>query len=205
MPTLYGLKPAFQARLRPLVGRLARAGATPNQITLAALALSVAAGAFLALWPTSALALLALPPVLLLRMGLNAIDGMLAREHEMTSRLGAVLNELGDVLADAALYLPLALVPGIRGALLVPLVVLGIVAEMAGVLAQATGGGRRYDGPLGKSDRALLFGALALLLGLGLPGGLWVDLALLAALALGLLTIANRARAGLAATGGNGG
>ena len=204
MPTLYGLKPAFQARLRQLVGRLARAGATPNQITLAALALSVAAGAFLALWPTSAPALLALPVVLLLRMGLNAIDGMLAREHDMTSRLGAVLNELGDVLADAALYLPLALVPGIRASLLVPLVVLGIVAEMAGVLAQALGGGRRYDGPLGKSDRALLFGALALLLGLGLPGGLWVDLVLLAALALALLTIANRARAGLAATGGTG-
>jgi CDP-diacylglycerol--glycerol-3-phosphate 3-phosphatidyltransferase len=42
-------------------------------------------------------------------MALNAIDGMLAREHGQASRLGAVLNELGDVVADAGLYLPLAL------------------------------------------------------------------------------------------------
>lgn len=45
-------------------------------------------------------------------MGLNAIDGMLAREFGQQSRLGAYLNELSDVIADAALYLSLASVPG---------------------------------------------------------------------------------------------
>jgi CDP-diacylglycerol--glycerol-3-phosphate 3-phosphatidyltransferase len=35
-------------------------------------------------------------------MALNAIDGMLAREHDMQSPLGAMLNELGDVLSDVA-------------------------------------------------------------------------------------------------------
>ena len=53
-----------------------------------------------------------LPPVLLARMALNAVDGMLAREHAMQSALGAILNELGDVLSDTALYLPLAAAPG---------------------------------------------------------------------------------------------
>jgi len=36
-------------------------------------------------------------------MALNAIDGMLAREHHMQSKLGAILNELGDVVSDTVL------------------------------------------------------------------------------------------------------
>ena len=50
-------------------------------------------------------------------MALNALDGMLAREFNQKSRLGAVLNELGDVVSDTALYLPIALVPGVNSAL----------------------------------------------------------------------------------------
>ena len=49
---------------------------------------------------------------------------MLAREHDMKTRLGAILNELGDVLSDSALYLPLATRPGFSPMLLVPAVVL---------------------------------------------------------------------------------
>ena len=37
-------------------------------------------------------------------MAFNAIDGMLAREFGQKSRLGAYLNELTDVVSDAALY-----------------------------------------------------------------------------------------------------
>jgi hypothetical protein len=110
MPTLYDLEPAFQDRLRPMVGRMARKGVTPNQVTLAALALSLATGAAMTLWPFAVLWLV--PLLLLAHMGLDAIDGMLAREHGMTSRTGAVPNEIGDMLADAALYLPLTRSPG---------------------------------------------------------------------------------------------
>lgn len=49
------------------------------------------------------------PVVLLLCMALNALDGMLAQKRQIQSRLSAVLNELGDVLADTFLYLPLVL------------------------------------------------------------------------------------------------
>ena len=111
-------------------------------------------------------------------MALNAVDGMLAREHGMKSRLGAMLNELGDVVSDTALYLPLALVPGIRPATVVAPVVLAGLAEMAGVVGVQIGASRRYDGPVGKSDRALAFGALCLALGLGAPAGRWLDVLL---------------------------
>jgi CDP-diacylglycerol--glycerol-3-phosphate 3-phosphatidyltransferase len=199
LASIYHLKSRFQVLLRPLASRLASAGVTANQVTVAALAVSAAAGAAVLAWPDSRWPLLLLPPVLLLRMALNAIDGMLAREHAMASRLGLLLNELGDVLSDSALYLPLALVPGLSPVPLVLAVVLAVVGEMTGVLAQQLGAARRYDGPMGKSDRAVALGGLALVLGLGVPPGLWSALLLWAVVALLLVTIWNRARRALAA------
>ncbi len=199
MATIYDLKPRFQALLRPLNRRLARAGITPNQITLAALGLSVAEGLALAAAPGAAWPLLLLPGVLLVRMGLNAIDGMLAREHDMQTPLGTFLNELGDVVSDAALYLPLALHPALPAGLVFGIVLLGVLAEMAGTVAVQVGAGRRYDGPLGKSDRAFAFGLLGLLLGLGIAPGLWPSVLLGLTALLATLTPLNRVRHALEA------
>jgi CDP-diacylglycerol--glycerol-3-phosphate 3-phosphatidyltransferase len=194
LPTIYDLKPHFQARLRPLADRLASGGITANGVTLAALALSLAHGAWLALAPDSRLPFLLLPVTLASRMALNAIDGMMAREHDMKSAAGAVLNELGDVISDAALYLPFALVAGVNAPLVVLVVIFAIIGEMAGALGLMLGGMRRYDGPLGKSDRAFAFGLLAFLIGVGIAPGLWTTVYLAVLLALAGLTIVNRAR-----------
>jgi CDP-diacylglycerol---glycerol-3-phosphate 3-phosphatidyltransferase len=198
MPTIYQLKPAFQAWLRPLVTRLAAAKVTANQVTVTAVILSAMQGAAIALWPQSSWPLLALPLVLFLRMALNAIDGMLAREFHMKSRLGAVLNELGDVVADVLLYLPLALVPGISPIAVVMVVILAIMVEMAGVVAIQIGADRRYDGPFGKSDRAFGLGALGLAIGLGMPAGTWVTVLLWIMASLSVVTIIKRSRQALA-------
>ena len=195
LATIYDLKPRFQALLRPLSGALVRAGLSANDVTLGALLLSVAHGAWLALQPTSAWPLLLLPATLFVRMVCNAIDGMMAKEHGQASAKGAVLNELSDVVADAALYLPFALIPGLDVPLVVLVVVAGIVAEMTGALGPMLGAQRCYAGPLGKSDRAFAFGLLAVLLGLGLAPGLWSTLYLAALLLLCALTMLNRARA----------
>jgi CDP-diacylglycerol--glycerol-3-phosphate 3-phosphatidyltransferase len=191
------LKPRFQALLRPTVARLADRGVTANQITLAALSLSAATGLLIASTAGRSAPLLLVPVVLFIRMALNAVDGMLAREHAMQTPLGAVLNELGDVLADAVLYLPFALIPGVWAALVVIVVVLAVVSEMTGVVAVQIGAARRYDGPLGKSDRALFFGLLGLLLGLVFEIHGLVNAALIGALILLGLTIQNRARGAL--------
>jgi CDP-diacylglycerol---glycerol-3-phosphate 3-phosphatidyltransferase len=195
--TLYDLKPAFQSLLRPQVRRLACVGITANQVTLAATAGSLAVGAIAwAHWPVRWPFLL-ITAWLLIRMALNAIDGMLAREHGQKSRLGAYLNEIGDVISDAAIYAPFALVPAF-GELWVGLaILLAILTELAGVLGPAIGASRRYDGPMGKSDRALVFGALGLWVGFEgtLPAwSVWIIVAV--ALLLGATTI-NRIRAGL--------
>jgi CDP-diacylglycerol---glycerol-3-phosphate 3-phosphatidyltransferase len=142
--------------------------------------------------------LLLVPPTLFVRMALNAIDGMLAREFDQKSRLGAILNELGDVVSDTALYLPFAVVDGVSPALVGLVVAIAVMTETTGVVAVMIGSSRRYDGPFGKSDRAVFFGALAILLGFGVPAGLWTNIVLLLAAVAGCLTIINRARAALA-------
>ena len=190
--TIYDLKPAFQNLLRPVCKALATVGITANQVTVAAFIVSIVVGTIFALNPTARWAALLIPIWLFLRMALNAIDGMLAREHGMQSALGGILNELTDVLADAALYLPFAFVPGISPLLVVAVVVLSILTEMAGVVAVQIGASRRYDGPMGKSDRAFVFGLLALLLGLGINLQLWANVALAIVAVLTAITVFNR-------------
>ncbi len=198
MATVYDLKSRFQTLLRPVLRRMARAGITANQVTLAALALSVIAGLAIAVWPAAGLPLALLPLVLFVRMALNAMDGMLAREHDQQSALGAVLNELGDVISDLALYLPFALVPGLSPMAVVGLCLLAVIGEMMGVVGVQIGASRRYDGPLGKSDRAVLFGTLGLLLGLGIVTPVFANWVLAIALLPAALTVFNRARKALA-------
>ncbi len=197
MARVYPLKPAFQRRLRPVAGWLAARGVNADRVTVASVLLALTVGAVIALWPAARWPLLLLPVVLLLRMALNVVDGMLAREHRMDSPLGAQLNELGDVIADIALYLPLALVPGINPLLIALFVPLAVLTEFAGMQAVQIGATRRYEGPLGKSDRALLLGAIALLLGAGVPVGLWLDGVLAIACVLALSTTVHRCRAAL--------
>jgi CDP-diacylglycerol--glycerol-3-phosphate 3-phosphatidyltransferase len=202
MPSIYGLKPRFQNLLRPLTNALARAGVSANQVTLSAMVTSLAAGAVI-FYSRSQRALLLLPIILFVRMALNAIDGMLAREHNQKTALGAILNELGDVVSDSALYLPLAIIPGFDPALVILIVLCAVFTEMTGVIGVQIGASRRYDGPMGKSDRAFVFGVLGLLLGLNLPIVPIVRYVLWLVLFLLLLTNLNRARRALAEVRGS--
>jgi len=197
MLSIYDIKPRFQSLLRPLATRLAAAGVTANAVTLVAMVFSVAIGLLLAIFQPGGAAYLALPIWLFLRMALNAIDGMLAREHGQKSTLGAYLNELTDVISDAALYLPFAFVAPF-GALSVGLVIwLAAVSEMAGALGPMVGASRRYEGPMGKSDRAFVFGALGLWLGLAGQLPAWLAWLMPAIALLMVVNIINRVRAGL--------
>ncbi|MDO9116882.1 MAG: CDP-alcohol phosphatidyltransferase family protein [Nitrospira sp.] len=197
MASIYQLKSAFQNVLRPLTRALAAAQVTANHVTLAALALSCLIGGAIASHPDQTSLLLLLPGTLFVRMALNAIDGMLAREHNMKTKIGTVLNELGDVVSDTALYLPLALATAFNHWLVVGIVILAVMVEMVGVVAIQIGAARNYAGPMGKSDRAFAFGLIALLLGLGVAEGTWVTVTLSIMLLLSLFTIYNRARLAL--------
>lgn len=197
MPSLYQLKPAFQNLLRPLVRRLFDNGTTANQITLLAGLGSVLVGVAINAFAQHAWLFALVPLWMLLRMALNAIDGMLAREFDQQSALGAYLNELCDVVADCALILPFALIADVSLLLVLLVTLLAVFSEYAGVLGPMIGASRRYDGPMGKSDRALVLGLLAMVIALGWASAPWINgvFALIAVLLA--CTLVNRVRQGL--------
>ena len=194
--TIYDLKPRFQALLRPTVKFLANKSITPNQVTMFAMLLSIIVGLIIAYTGGAKWILLFVPLFMFLRMALNAIDGLLAKEHDMKTKRGAMFNEMSDVIADVALFLPFALIVGINPIYVVLFTVVGVFNEMAGVVAQTLNGERRYDGPMGKSDRVFVLGFISLLLGLGVEAGLWVDGLFIVATLLAVLSTYNRAMRG---------
>ena len=199
--SIYDLKPKFQNLLRPLVIKLEQRGVTANQVTLTACAISVILGLILTAFSGYHWLFILIPIWLFVRMALNAIDGMLAREFNQKSRLGGYLNEITDVVSDAALYLPFAFISPFDGLQIGLIIWLSALTEFCGVLGQVQGKTRRYDGPLGKSDRAFSFGLLGLVyvfvpvLPDFLYGLLWVDIILL------IVTCVNRVKSGLAEVG----
>lgn len=197
MPTIYQLKPASQNLLRPIVPWLAKVGVTPNQVTIFTTCLAIACGG-LVLWHNYFLILV--PPLMLVRAALNVIDGVLAREHDMKSTLGAILNELADVIFDAAIYLPFGLLPGVSGYLVAVIVVLSIISEMTGVLGLTVGGQRQYDGPMYKTDRGVMFSLIAVLFVCGVFPSPWLDFVWVGLVGLSLLTIINRINSTLVET-----
>lgn len=72
---------------------------------------------------------LLLPIVLFVRMALNALDGMMARECNQQTRLGAILNETGDVISDIALYLPFLFLPVSNASLVILMLFCTILTE----------------------------------------------------------------------------
>lgn len=198
MASIYALKGRFQDVLRPLVRRLYALGVSANQVTTAAAVISLALAA-LVYWgaPARPWLFALLPAWLFVRMAMNAIDGMLAREFGQQSRLGAYLNELCDVVSDSALYLALLALPGLDPAPLLAFVLLAALTEYAGVLGPMVGAPRRYDGPMGKSDRAFVVGLMGLLLALGWAGPRALGMVLIAASAMCAWTVVRRVRAGL--------
>ena len=166
MLSIYNLKPKFQKLLLPLLDVFIKLGITPNHITISTLILSFVIGLIIFVFRDINWMILLLPIFLFVRMALNALDGMLARTKNMSTKLGEILNEIGDVLSDIVLYLPLMLY--VKESIMVYFiiiifVILGIISEFCGVLAKALVNNRRYDGPMGKSDRAFLVGVYGLI------------------------------------------
>ena len=163
MISVYKLKPKFQQLLRPLLVWLHQKKVTANLITVVAIVFSFCIGVLF--WEASVVPFffLALPIGLLIRMILNALDGMMAREFGQTSPLGEVLNELGDVVSDVFIFFPLLKYHPESLYLIVVFIVLSVLNEFAGIMGKVLGGQRRYDGPMGKSDRALLVGIYGLI------------------------------------------
>ena len=195
--SIYELKPKFQNLLRPLVKLIYSAGVTANQVTLAACVLSILLGALLIKFADISTLFFLLPIWMFLRMALNAIDGMLAREFNQKTPLGGYLNEATDVISDTALYLPFAFVAPFGWGIIAFVIFLAFMSEFLGVLGQVHGSGRRYDGPMGKSDRAFVFGLISTIYAAFGQLPAWFGWVLYVVAFLLALTCINRVRMGL--------
>ena len=162
MISVYNIKPKFQAFLRPALKLLHKTGITANQITISSLILSMIIGVLFWFSDIHPAFLIALPLGLFLRMALNALDGMMARIYNQQSKKGELLNELGDVVSDLFIYFPLLKFERSSLYLIVIFICLSIINEFAGLLGKVTSGQRRYEGPMGKSDRAFVMGLYGL-------------------------------------------
>lgn len=196
--SIYQLKPRFQQLLKPSLCWLNNRGVTPNQVTIAAILLSIVYGGVLTFIPWHGFWLV-LPLILLLRMALNAIDGMLANHSDKKSNLGALLNEIGDQISDLALYLPFIVLPALNPLLLLATLFCAQLAEFAGVLAHSLNVTRRFDGPMGKSDRAVAFSLLAFMHWYQAEA-IWLNILLILVLLLSVVTIFNRLHKALVAS-----
>jgi len=175
-------RPAAARFWAPVVGLLARAGVTPDMVTVLGTVGAVASAVFLIgngqlFWGTAAVTFFVL---------LDMLDGALARARGGGSVFGAVLDSVGDRAADAAIFG--ALVWWYSGAgdnrLLVLLalicLVLGIVTSY--IKARAEGVGLSCDvGIVERTERLVLVLVGTGFAGLGIPYAvhvaLWVLLA----------------------------
>jgi phosphatidylglycerophosphate synthase len=79
---------------------------------------------------------------------------MLAVDFGQKSWLGAILNEVGDIFSDIALFLPLAFVQPFQPAWVASVIALIVLSELAGIAGPLLGGTRRVDGALGRRAAA---------------------------------------------------
>ncbi|MEU9563567.1 CDP-alcohol phosphatidyltransferase family protein [Streptomyces sp. NPDC048161] len=154
MNGLYALKPWYADQLSGVRASLVRHEVSPDTLTAAGVVAAAGAAAALAWLPAGPAAALPVALLLAARLAFANLDGALARDTGRTTRRGAVLNELGDRVADLVVLAGfLALAP------LWLVAVAGLAATLpswVSLAGAAAGAPRRNGGPVGKTERCLL-------------------------------------------------
>ena len=164
MISIYKIKPKFQQLLKPILVSLHKLGITANHITISSIFLSLFIGICFWYADKHTILFLVLPVGLFIRMALNALDGMMARTFNQQSQKGEILNELGDIVSDLFIFFPLIKFElATSFYLVIVFICMSIINEFSGLLGKVVSGYRRYDGPMGKSDRAFVMGVYGIL------------------------------------------
>jgi CDP-diacylglycerol--glycerol-3-phosphate 3-phosphatidyltransferase len=159
MTGLYGLKPWYAARLRPLRRALVARHIPPGALTGGGVCFAAGAGAAIALVPPGLLSGVAVTALLAARLACANLDGGVARDGGRATPFGAVANELGDRAADlAALAGCLALAPA---GLVAAAGLAATLPSWVSLAGAAAGAPRVQGGPVGKTERCLLLAVAA--------------------------------------------
>jgi archaetidylinositol phosphate synthase len=158
--TLDRLRPLADKGLSPWVGAAARIGLSPNGVSLIAFAVAIAGAVAFVLAGSEPLYYVAGGLLVGLSGWLDLVDGALARELDVASAKGDLLDHVLDRYADIVLIAGLA--AGIERYALGFAAVTGVVmTSYLGTQIQAVGLGREYGGLIGRADRMVLIGLAA--------------------------------------------
>lgn len=158
--TLDKLRPVAAVFIEPSVRLADTLGLTPNVVSILALGCAVAAGGAFAM-TDAALYWFYVGAALVFANGwLDLVDGALAREHEVASASGDLLDHVLDRYADIVIVAGLA--AGTGEWLLGFAAITGVLmTSYLGTQAIAVGFDRVYSGLLGRADRLALIGVVA--------------------------------------------
>jgi phosphatidylglycerophosphate synthase len=168
---------------------LARAGLTPNQISVASIGFSAIGGATLLVTCLAhapgyrAMLFVAAATCILLRLLCNLFDGMVAVEGGLKSKSGEIFNELPDRLSDAIWFACAgyaAMQPGAQD-LGWAAAVLAVITAYVRTLGGQAGTSQQFCGPMAKQQRMFTLTLACLLAGAESVSGtphraLWVAL-----------------------------
>ncbi len=160
--------------LDPFVGAARTVGLTPNGVSVIAFALAVAAGGVYAVAPGQPLLYLAGAVLVFLNGWLDLVDGALARELDVASSAGDLLDHVLDRYADIVIIVGLAAGVG-QWALGIAAVTGVLMTSYLGTQSQAVGLDRVYGGLLGRADRLALVGVVTGIAAFVRPVGLGLD------------------------------
>ncbi len=189
---IYSTKPRFQKFLDPAKNLFIKLGISPTAINILALVASVIGGLLIYYSPFNIWLLAYIPFIAFIRIALNALDGLVARETKAKNqKFGEVLNEFIDRLSDIAFFLGVAFTSYVNFKLALITLVFILVSSYMGIAGKSAGGSRQYKGLMGKADRMfwLSFAAVFILIFKNLEIMNWV---LWFMLALVVITILQR-------------
>ncbi|RQG96259.1 CDP-alcohol phosphatidyltransferase family protein [Natrarchaeobius oligotrophus] len=161
--TLDQLRPYVSRFLDPFVDGFDRIGMTPDGVSVLAFAMAVLAAVAFVLGGRADPIWYLVGAVLVFVNGwLDVVDGALAREQDVASAAGDLLDHVLDRYADIVIIGGLA--AGIGDYLLGFLAVTGVVmTSYLGTQAQAVGLDRVYGGLVGRADRLAIIGIVGAL------------------------------------------
>jgi CDP-diacylglycerol---glycerol-3-phosphate 3-phosphatidyltransferase len=189
---IYAIKSKFQKTLSPIKNLLVKFKIHPTYINFAALFVSILAGYIFYKSSLNFLLLLWIPFLAFVRIALNALDGLVARELKVKNQQwGEVLNEFIDRLSDISFFLGIAFF-GFTNALLVFITLITILlVSYLGILGKSAGGKRVYSGLMGKADRMFYLSVAAVLIVI-FKNPIIINYLLLFILTLSIITIFQR-------------
>ena len=162
---IYAIKPKFQQCLKPVEKLFVKFKIHPTIINILALLLSIIGGIVLYLSDKYLLLLIYIPFLSFVRTALNALDGMVARDLNVKNQpFGEVLNEFMDRISDAIIFFGLALTSYTDAILGSAVTIIILLNSYLSIVSKSAGGSRQYGGIIGKADRMIYLGIMAVII-----------------------------------------